>query len=236
MGLLLKCEHVDFGYENQDAVIDVSLEVNTGDYICIVGENGSGKSTLMKGILGLLKPTAGKIEVSEELKKAGIGYLPQQTAAQKDFPATVFEVVLSGCLGKRGNRPFYSSREKEAALANLDRLGITELKKSCFRDLSGGQKQRALIARALCATDKLLILDEPITGLDPFAIQDFYQIIKKLNQEEQVAILMVSHDMANIVRQAGKILHLQQKALFSGNIEDYLNSGLAKHFLGGVEG
>ena len=233
MGLLLKCEHVDFGYENQDAVIDVSLEVSTGDYICIVGENGSGKSTLMKGILGLLKPTEGKIEISEELKKAGIGYLPQQTAAQKDFPATVFEVVISGCLGKRGNRPFYSPKEKQTALSNLERLGIADLKKSCFRDLSGGQ--RALIARALCATDKLLILDEPITGLDPSAIQDFYNIIRKLNREEQVAILMVSHDMANIVRQAGKILHLQQKALFWGTVQDYLKSGIGNQFLGGEE-
>ena len=235
MGLLLKCEHVDLGYENQDAVIDVSLEVSTGDYICIVGENGSGKSTLMKGILGLLKPTEGKIEISEELKKAGIGYLPQQTAAQKDFPATVFEVVISGCLGKRGNRPFYSPKEKQTALSNLERLGIADLKKSCFRDLSGGQKQRALIARALCATDKLLILDEPITGLDPSAIQDFYNIIRKLNREEQVAILMVSHDMANIVRQAGKILHLQQKALFWGTVQDYLKSGIGNQFLGGEE-
>ena len=235
MGLLLKCEHVDFGYENQDAVIDVSLEVSTGDYICIVGENGSGKSTLMKGILGLLKPTEGKIEISEELKKAGIGYLPQQTAAQKDFPATVFEVVISGCLGKRGNRPFYSPKEKQTALSNLERLGIADLKKSCFRDLSGGQKQRALIARALCATDKLLILDEPITGLDPSAIQDFYNIIRKLNREEQVAILMVSHDMANIARQAGKILHLQQKALFWGTVQDYLKSGIGNQFLGGEE-
>lgn len=235
MGLLLKCEHVDFGYENQDAVIDVSLEVSTGDYICIVGENGSGKSTLMKGILGLLKPTEGKIEISEGLKKAGIGYLPQQTAAQKDFPATVFEVVISGCLGKRGNRPFYSPKEKQTALSNLERLGIADLKKSCFRALSGGQKQRALIARALCATDKLLILDEPITGLDPSAIQDFYNIIRKLNREEQVAILMVSHDMANIVRQAGKILHLQQKALFWGTVQDYLKSGIGNQFLGGEE-
>ena len=159
----------------------------------------------MKGILGLLKPTSGRIEYSEELKKAGIGYLPQQTDAQKDFPVTVFEVVISGCLGKRGSRPFYSMKEKKEARANLDRLGIRDLEKSCFRELSGGQKQRVLIARALCATDKLLILDEPITGLDPSAILDFYQLIRKLNQEEKVAILMVSHDMANIVHQGGKI-------------------------------
>lgn len=231
MGLLLKCEHVDFGYENQDAVVDASLEVFSGDYICIVGENGSGKSTLMKGILGLLKPTSGHIEISEELKKAGIGYLPQQTAAQKDFPATVFEVVLSGCLGKRGNRPFYSQKEKAMAQANLEKLGIADLKKSCFRDLSGGQKQRALIARALCATDKLLILDEPITGLDPSAIQEFYQLIKKLNREEKVAILMVSHDMANVVHQAEKILHLQQKTIFWGSVKEYVKSGAARTFL-----
>ncbi len=235
MGLLLRCEHVDFGYENQDAVIDVSLEVNTGDYICIVGENGSGKSTLMKGILGLLKPTAGHIEVSEELKRAGIGYLPQQTEVQKDFPATVFEVVISGCLGKRGNRPFYSAKEREAARANLERLGIGELRKSCFRELSGGQKQRVLIARALCATDKLLVLDEPITGLDPSAIQDFYQLIRKLNREENVAILMVSHDVANIVHHADKILHLKQKPLFWGNMRDYVKSQAAREFLGDRE-
>lgn len=235
MGLLLQCEHVDFGYENQDAVIDVNMEVNTGDYIGIVGENGSGKSTLMKGILGLLKPTAGRITVSDELKRAGIGYLPQQTAAQKDFPATVYEVVLSGCLGKRGNRPFYSPKEKTLALFNLERLGLSELKHSCYRDLSGGQQQRALIARALCATDKLLILDEPITGLDPAAIQDFYQIVKKLNREEQVAILMVSHDVQNIVHQANKILHLQQKVLFCGTTAEYMKSRIGMRFLGGEE-
>lgn len=235
MGLLLQCEHADFGYENQDAVIDVNMEVNTGDYIGIVGENGSGKSTLMKGILGLLKPTSGRITMTDELKKAGIGYLPQQTAAQKDFPATVYEVVLSGCLGKRGNRPFYSPRERGLAEFNMERLGLTELKKSCYRDLSGGQQQRVLIARALCATDKLLILDEPITGLDPAAIQDFYQIVKKLNREEQVAILMVSHDIQNIVHQANKILHLKQKVLFCGPTAEYVRSRTGMSFLGGEE-
>ena len=218
MGTLLRCEHADFGYENQDAVVDANLEVNTGDYICIVGENGSGKSTLMKGILGLLKPTSGKIVVSEELRRAGIGYLPQQTAAQKDFPATVYEVVISGCLGKRGNRPFYSRKERALAEYNMEKLGITDLKKQCYRELSGGQQQRALIARALCATDKLLVLDEPITGLDPSAIQDFYHMIKKLNREEQVAVLMVSHDIQNIVHQANKILHLKREVLFCSSV------------------
>lgn len=235
METLLKCEHADFGYENQDAVVDANLEVNKGDYICIVGENGSGKSTLMKGILGLLKPSSGKIVVSDELKRAGIGYLPQQTAAQKDFPATVWEVVISGCLGKRGNRPFYSKKEKELAEYNMKRLGILDLRRQCYRELSGGQQQRTLIARALCATDKLLVLDEPITGLDPSAIQDFYHIIKKLNREEQVAVLMVSHDIQNIVHQANKILHLKREVLFYGSVSDYVKSSVGKGFLGGEE-
>ena len=230
---LLKCEHVDFGYENYDVVKDVSLEICQGDYLCTVGENGSGKSTLMKGLLGLLKPTGGSLMVSDDLKRSGIGYLPQQTPAQKDFPATVQEVVISGCLGKRGNRPFYSKKERETAAVNMERLGITDLRKSCYRDLSGGQKQRTLIARALCATDRLLILDEPITGLDPSTTQDFYRVIRHLNREEQVAVLMVSHDIQNIVAQANKILHLKQSVLFYGSVEDYKQAECGREFLGG---
>ena len=230
---LLKCEHVDFGYENYDVVKDVSLEICQGDYLCIVGENGSGKSTLMKGLLGLLKPTGGSLMVSDDLKRSGIGYLPQQTPAQKDFPATVQEVVISGCLGKRGNRPFYSKKERETAAVNMERLGITDLRKSCYRDLSGGQKPRTLIARALCATDRLLLLDEPITGLDPSTTQDFYRVIRHLNREEQVAVLMVSHDIQNIVVQANKILHLKQSVLFYGSVEDYKQTECGREFLGG---
>ena len=233
MNSLIQCSHADFGYENQDAVVDVTMEVNPGDYVCIVGENGSGKSTLMKGMLGLLKPTKGTISVSDELKKSGIGYLPQQTAAQKDFPATVGEVVLSGCLRRRGNKPFYSGKEKALAEKNMERLGIAELAGQCYRDLSGGQQQRTLIARALCATDKLLILDEPITGLDPSAILEFYEIIRKLNQKEGVAILMVSHDIANVVKQAKKILHLKREVLFYGTTEEYLKSSAGHIYLGG---
>ncbi|MDR2022586.1 MAG: metal ABC transporter ATP-binding protein [Hungatella sp.] len=224
MSPLIQCSHVDFGYENQDAVVDVTMDVNPGEYVCIVGENGFGKSTLMKGLLGLLKPTDGIISVSDELKKSGIGYLPQQTAAQKDFPATVYEVVLSGCLSRRGIRPFYSWKEKRLAVQNMERLGIKAFAGKCYRELSGGQQQRTLIARALCATDKLLIMDEPITGLDPSAITEFYEIIRKLNREEGVAILMVSHDIANVVKQADKILHLKREVLFYGPTEDYLKS------------
>lgn len=235
MSSLITCSHVGFGYENYDAVVDVSMKVDPGDYMCIVGENGAGKSTLMKGLLGLLRPTSGSIVMSDELKKTGIGYLPQQTAAQKDFPATVWEVVLSGNLNRMGFRPFYSREEKTKALSNMEKLGITDLKKECYRDLSGGQQQRVLIARALCATDKLLILDEPISGLDPSAIQDFYRLIRHLNRDSHVAILMVTHDVQNIVSQAGKILHLKQRVLFYGSAEDYRKSPVGKRFLGGEE-
>ena len=227
---LIKCEHVDLGYENQDAVINVNMEVCPGDYLCIVGENGSGKSTLIKGLLGLLKPSGGKLTVAEELKTTGIGYLPQQTAAQKDFPASVREVVLSGCLSRRGRRPFYSKTEKDIASANMEKLGITQLANQCYRELSGGQQQRVLIARALCATRELLILDEPITGLDPMAIQDFYSMIRKLHREDKVAIIMVSHDLRNAVEEANKILHLQKQVLFYGPAHDYMNSKAAGHF------
>lgn len=232
----ITCEHVDFGYENHDAVVDLNLEIYPGDYLCVVGENGSGKSTLIKGMLGLLKPTGGVLEVSEELRRGGIGYLPQQTAAQKDFPATVYEVVLSGTLGRRGNRPFYSRREKNLAVANMERLGIADLERQCFRELSGGQQQRVLIARALCATDQMLILDEPITGLDPSAIQEFYRLIRRLNEEEQITIVMVSHDIRNVITQAHKVLHMQQRVLYYGTAEDYLHSRAGGAFLGGEAG
>lgn len=235
MSALIRCEHVDFGYENHDAVIDVSMEINPGDYLCILGENGSGKSTLMKGILGLLKPTAGTLVVDEELRRTGIGYLPQQTAAQRDFPATVYEVVRSGCLSHLGRRPFFSRADKALAMENMEKLGIAGLSRKCYRELSGGQQQRVLIARALCATKKLLILDEPITGLDPSAIQELYALIRKLNREDKVTILMVSHDVQNVVHQANKILHLQQRILFYGSVKDYVKSRAGLEFLGGDE-
>ncbi len=233
MNTLITCRHVDFGYENQDAVIDLSMEVNEGDYLCVVGANGSGKSTLVKGLLGLLKPTGGELTVAEELRRTGIGYLPQQTAAQKDFPASVWEVVLSGTLSRLGNRPFYSRAEKELAVSAMEKLGIAELKKHCYRELSGGQQQRVLIARALCATSRMLILDEPVTGLDPPAIQDFYKLAGRLNREEGVAILMVSHDVAGVIGQANKILHLQRHVLFYGTPEEYRKSEPGRRYLGG---
>ena len=211
---LLKCEHVDFGYENYDVVKDVSLEICQGDYLCIVGENGSGKSTLMKGLLGLLKPTGGSLMVSDDLKRSGIGYLPQQTPAQKDFPATVQEVVISGCLGKRGNRPFYSKKERETAAVNMERLGITDLRKSCYRDLSGGQKQRCACARAIINNPKLLLADEPTGALDSHSAQMLLSTIQSINEQLSATILMVTHD-AFTASYASRILFLQDGAIFT---------------------
>ena len=229
---LIKCEHVDFGYDNQDAVVDVNMEVDAGDYLCIVGENGSGKSTLMKGLLGLLKPTAGRLTVAEELRRTGIGYLPQQTAAQKDFPATVREVVLSGALSRTGRLPFYSRAEKELAEKNMEKLGITPLRKHCYRELSGGQQQRVLLARALCAAGELLILDEPVTGLDPAAAQELYRTLEYLNKQEGIAIVAVTHDIRSALRYADHILHAGHGTYFFGTAADYLTSPWGKRFGG----
>lgn len=237
MNELLACNNVSFGYENIIAISEVSFSLKEGEYLCVVGENGSGKSTLMKGLLGLLKPLKGELILEEALQKSSIGYLPQQTDLQKDFPATVFEVVLSGCLKQRGLLPFYSKKEKETAMKNLKRLGMEEFKSHPYKDLSGGQQQRVLIARALCATDRLLILDEPVTGLDPAATMELYQLIKHLNQKYKVAIIMVTHDIKSAVNQADLVLHLGQTQLFFGNVEEYKQSEIGSSFLNlGKEG
>ena len=230
---LIRCDNVSLGYENQIAVKNASFFVEEGDYICIIGENGSGKSTLVKGLLGLNKPIEGEIIFSQKLKESSIGYLPQQTAAQKDFPATVFEVVLSGCLRQRGWMPFYSKKEKQAALENMEKLHIMPLKNKCYRDLSGGQQQRVLLARALCATSCLLILDEPVTGLDPMATVELYQVIKELNTEYGVAVLMVTHDIRSVLTQCKKILQMKQEVLFFGAASEYAASEAGRRFLGG---
>ncbi len=229
---LISCKNVTMGYENQLAVEDVSFDIEDGDYVCIVGENGSGKSTLLKGLLGLLKPRAGEIAFGDGLKQNMIGYLPQQTIVQRDFPASVWEVVLSGCLNRRGMRPFYSPAERRIASANIEKLGIGGLVKKSYRDLSGGQQQRVLLARALCATEKLLLLDEPVTGLDPVVTSELYALIRQLNREG-VTIVMVSHDINCSVHYAGKILHMDTGVLFYGPSEKYLESDVCRRLLGG---
>jgi zinc transport system ATP-binding protein len=217
------------GYEGRPAVKDVSFELMAGDYLCIVGENGSGKSTLLKGILGLMKPWRGQID----LAGATVGYLPQQTAIQKDFPASVLEVVLSGCLRKRGLLPFYSKAEKDRAAMNMARLGIEPLSKQSFRALSGGQQRRVLLARALCAAENLLLLDEPMAGLDPVVTGELYDLIGQLNRERNMTIRMVSHDMSSALKYAGKILDMQTQAAFFGPTAEYLTTDICRRMVGG---
>lgn len=232
---LIKCENVSIGYEGQTVVRNLSFEINSGDYLCIVGENGSGKSTLVKSLLGLKSVEKGRILYGDGLRQNEIGYLPQQTDSQKDFPASVYEVVLSGRLNSRGIRPFYTQADKKQAWEKMDMLGIRDLARQCFRDLSGGQKQRVLLARALCATKTLLLLDEPVTGLDPIVTAEFYQLIRKINRESGIAVVMVSHDIESAVQYASHILHLQETALFFGTANEYEHSRVGRTFLGGEQ-
>ena len=224
------CRDATLGYENMTVASGIDFTVCEGDYLCILGENGSGKSTLIKTILGLKPVDSGTIEW-EGLSPKEIGYLPQQTVVQRDFPASVSEIVLSGCLSKTGMKPFYSSEHKQLAKDNMERLGISDLSKRCYRELSGGQQQRVLLARALCATSKVLLLDEPVTGLDPKAQNDLYELIYDLNKSG-ITIIMVSHDVNAAVRYASHILHMgHRKQLFFGSREDYLNSRIGKSFI-----
>ena len=227
---LLACRDVSLGYEGQSVLTHLDLSVRSGDYLCIVGENGSGKSTLLRGLLGLLSPQSGEIWRAPELRRGAVGYLPQQTQAQRDFPATVMEVVLSGCLNQKGYRFFYTAAQKAKALMNMGKLGILELKDQSYRDLSGGQQQRTLLARALCAAGRLLILDEPITGLDPAAAQDLYRLLAYLNRKEGMAVVMVTHDLRTALRQARTVLHIGRTSVFSGTVADYLASPQGRRF------
>ncbi len=226
---LLMCENVSLGYDSKVVLSDLSFSVNSGDYLCIVGENGSGKSTLMKTILGLKMPLSGKISMGEGLKQNEIGYLPQQTVIQRDFPASVWEIVLSGCLNKSGLSPFYSKENKKRAKENMEKMNITSLSKRCYRELSGGQQQRVLLARALCATEKMLLLDEPVSGLDPKVTAEMYSLIYDLNKQG-ITIVMISHDIQATVKYASHILHIDDD-IFFGTKEEYINSVKGRLFL-----
>ena len=206
----LTCQNLCVGYDGKPVLQGLGFEVFAGDYLCIVGENGSGKSTLMKTILGLQPPISGRILTGDGLRKNEIGYLPQQTQVQKDFPASVREIVLSGCQGRCGSRPFYNKEEKQLAAEAMDKMQITQLARRCYRELSGGQQQRVLLARALCATQKMLLLDEPVSGLDPKVTAEMYALIEKLNREDGITVIMISHDIAAAVQYASHIgrIHL----------------------------
>lgn len=207
---LLHVEGVSFSYDQYTVIKNLSFKVHEGDYVWVIGENGTGKSTLIKGLLNLKKPSSGQIIFNETLKQSEVGYLPQQTVIQKEFPASVWEIILSGCLNQCGWLPLYKKSDKERAVKWMKELGIYELRDCCYRELSGGQQQRVLLARALCATKKLLILDEPVANLDPKATQDFYRLMHRINQENKIAIVMVSHDIENEIEHATQVVHLKK--------------------------
>ena len=218
---LLTCKDLCIGYEGRQILSGLNFCVEQGDYLCILGENGSGKSTLMKTILGLVPQVSGEIEFGDGLEKGQIGYLPQQTDVQRDFPASVREIVLSGFASKLGLRPFYSKAQKQTARDNIAKMRLTELSKRCYREFSGGQQQRVLLARALCATQKALLLDEPVSGLDPNATALMYELVEKLNKEDGITVIMISHDIQSAVQYAGRILHIG-KQVFFGSRDEYL--------------
>ncbi len=220
---LIKCENLAAGYEGKKVIDNLNFKVEPGQYVCIIGENGAGKSTLIKCVLGLHKPSQGKILFGEGLKQNQIGYIPQKSSAQNDFPGTVMEVVLSGCLNNHGRIAIYNKQDKLKAISNMERLGISDLKNKCFRELSGGQQQRTLMARALCATKKILFLDEPMAGLDPEASESLYMLLESLNKEG-LTILMVSHDLDGVYQNASHILDLTKRKFFWGTVEEYKNA------------
>ena len=227
----LTCQNLTLGYEGKPVISDLSFTISAGDYLCIVGENGSGKSTLMRTLLKLKAPMSGQIIMGDNLDSGDIGYLPQQTVVQKDFPASVREVVRSGCLNRCGLRPYYNKVEKQLAEDNMEKLGITSLAKRCYRELSGGQQQRALLARALCAAGKILLLDEPVAGLDPKAAVDMYDLIASLNAEG-TTIVMISHDITAAIVYASHILHIgAQSILFFGTKTDYSESNAGRMYV-----
>lgn len=223
------CQNLALGYDGKAILSDLSFSVNAGDYFCVVGENGSGKSTLVKTLLHLQPPISGSILMGDGLKPNEIGYLPQQTLVQRDFPASVREIVLSGCQSRCGFRPFYNKAEKALARTAMEKMEIDNLAGRCYRELSGGQQQRVLLARALCAARKVLLLDEPVSGLDPKVTAEMYHLIRELNHQDGITILMISHDVTAAVRYASYILHIGQNVFF-GTKEEYLQSDIGKNF------
>ena len=224
---LITAKDLALGYDGQMIAKGLNFTVNEGDYLCVVGENGSGKSTLMKTLLHLTQPAGGRIEIGDGLRRNEIGYLPQQSTVKRDFPATNFEIVLSGNLSQSGF--FYTKKDKDRALKAMEKLHVTEFKNKCFRELSGGQQQRILLARALCATEKALLLDEPVSGLDPKVTAEMYELVKELNEKDNITIIMISHDLNDALRYANKILHIGNEVFF-GTKKEYLNSEIGKRF------
>lgn len=229
---LIKCENMDLSYEGLVVAEDITFQINKGDYYSIVGRNGGGKSTLLKALLKLKAPTKGKVIYGDGLNQSDIGYIAQQTPVQKDFPASVNEVVMSGCLKSDQFWPWFRYKDTRRAKDKMRLLGIENLKNKCFRELSGGQQQRVLLARAMCATNKILFLDEPVTGLDPVVTTEFFNIVSDMHKKG-ITIIMVSHDVHCAVKYSNKILHLDKNVMYDGSVDGYSKSKVGMQFVGG---
>lgn len=232
---ILTCKNASFGYDGEVVLSGIDFTLCGAEYMCILGENGAGKSTLVKGILGLISPVAGEIEFGEGLRACEVGYLPQQTQVQKSFPASVLEVVLSGRINSMGMRPFYNRKDREDAVKKLELMGMKGMERRSFQELSGGQKQRVLLARAMCAAGRLILLDEPVSGLDPSATTDLYELIADINKNMGMTVIMVSHDTQAAVKYASHIMQLSHTQLFYGTVDDYKNSEVGNDYLKGAK-
>jgi len=228
---LITCKDVVLGYDGERVLSGINFAIDRGDYLCVVGENGAGKSTLIKGLLKLISPMQGSISMSDGLKSTEIGYLPQQTQIQRNFPASILEVVMSGTLNGNSGKPFYTKKNKKDALDKIELMGLKGMEKRCYQDLSGGQQQRVLLARALLATTKMILLDEPAAGLDPVVTNDLYEIISKINKEMNITVIMVSHDISAALKYSTHILHLSNKQKFFGKTKDYIKSDVSNDFI-----
>ena len=216
---LVKFENVTRGYEGRPVVTGLDFAIEKGDYVCVIGQNGSGKSTMMKSLLGFISPMSGKI--TKNIPKNAVGYMPQQQPSQADFPASVWEVVLSGCQGRRAFAPFYSRDDRELAKNHMELMNITHLAEQSFRELSGGQKQRVLLARTLCAATEMILLDEPTAGLDPIVTKELYELVQRINREKKMTVVMISHDLTSALESASHILHLDHRMLYFGSAAAY---------------
>lgn len=232
---ILTCKNASFGYDGEVVLSGIDFTLCGREYMCILGENGAGKSTLVKGILGLISPVTGEIGFGEGLRACEVGYLPQQTQVQKSFPASVLEVVLSGRINSMGMRPFYNRKDREDAVKKLELMGMKGMERRSFQELSGGQKQRVLLARAMCAAGRLILLDEPVSGLDPAATTDLYELIADINKNMGMTVIMVSHDTQAAVKYASHIMQLSHTQLFYGTVDDYKNSEVGHDYLKGVK-
>ncbi|MBQ4354189.1 MAG: ATP-binding cassette domain-containing protein [Clostridia bacterium] len=212
---LLTCQNLTVGYEGVRLCTDISFTLHTGEYMSIIGPSGIGKSALAGTILGVQKPAEGEVIYENGMQRTDIGCLPQEQVIRSSV--TVREVVLEGCL-HHTKKWFVGRAEKEFAMHNLERVGLADFAKRRFGDLSGGQRQRVLLARALCSAKKLLILDEPMHGLDAYAKDEIFHEIVKIN-ESGIAVMLID---ANAVD--GTVLHLSDRQLFCGSVTDYIRS------------